>query len=226
MRNFQDTVETPKPLFISAFLICMTVPLITVLSLRKKHQNLFPKIAVLKILTKCLENTIEGHHVRLSLRPTRIINFLSETSKCCEFVFSSYFVKCLFPLDSGRKSNIPFLKVFDIFSGCKKWSIGWKLVKSESGGRLITLPFLEKVENLEESWSLHNIMSKQRSLPARRSLREKYIFTESLKGHIMKKLVEVKQLEGFKNSKIPSKEYWENLRSFSSNYNIGDKRQT
>ena len=69
-------------------------------------------------------------------------------------------------------------------------------------------------------------MSKQRSLPARRSLREKYIFTESLKGHIMKKLVEVKQLEGFKNPKIPSKEYWENLRYFSSNYNIGDKRQT
>lgn len=42
----------------------------------------------------------------------------------------------------------------------------------------------------------------------------------------MKKLVEVKQLEGFKNAKIPSKEYWENLRYFSSNYNIGDKRQT
>ena len=28
MQNFQDTVETPKRSFISAFSICMTVPLI------------------------------------------------------------------------------------------------------------------------------------------------------------------------------------------------------
>ena len=29
MRNFQDTFETRKPSFISAFLICMTLPLKT-----------------------------------------------------------------------------------------------------------------------------------------------------------------------------------------------------
>ena len=39
MQNFQDTFETPKQSFISAFSICMTVPLKTFASFEINSKN-------------------------------------------------------------------------------------------------------------------------------------------------------------------------------------------
>ena len=50
MRNFQDIFETPKRSFISAFSICMTVPLMSIFSVDFDN---FPKIYVYSTFDNC-----------------------------------------------------------------------------------------------------------------------------------------------------------------------------
>ena len=52
MQNFQDTFETRKRSFISAFSICMTVPLMTVIYIYFRRTEVFCKKGVLKDFTK------------------------------------------------------------------------------------------------------------------------------------------------------------------------------
>ena len=55
MQNFQDTFETRKRSFISAFSICMTVPLMTVIYIYFRRTEVFCKKGVLKDFTKLTE---------------------------------------------------------------------------------------------------------------------------------------------------------------------------
>ena len=56
MRNFQDTFETRKRSFISAFSICMTVPLIKNFFIKKKKQQVLDVPLELFHTTKLKEN--------------------------------------------------------------------------------------------------------------------------------------------------------------------------